>query len=93
MPSKILGTVFHCLALCNQAPVDTRKLAQVLALPKLPVNFAVTVERMTNAFTPAAVLAATVQLLNTTRDLLLAEQRQLPDRTVTQPPLAQAILN
>lgn len=82
---EILGTVFHCLALCNQAPVDTRKLAQVLALPKLPVNFAVTVERMTNAFTPAALLAATEQLLNTTRDLLLAEQRQLPDREMGYP--------
>ena len=82
---EILGTVFHTLALCNQAPVDTRKLAQVLALPKLPVDFAVTVERMTNAFTPAAVLAATEQLLGTTRDLLLAEQRQLPDQETGYP--------
>lgn len=81
----ILGTVFHCLALCNQAPVDTRKLAQVLALPKLPVDFALTVERMTNAFTPAALLAATEQLLHTTRDLLLAEQQQLPDQETGYP--------
>lgn len=81
----ILSTVFHCLALCNQAPIDTRKLAPVLALPKLPVHFAATVERMTNALTPTAVLAASEQLLNTTRDLLLVEQRQRPDRETGYP--------
>jgi hypothetical protein len=35
----------HCLAVCNQACIDTRKIGQVLALPKLPVSFAETVDR------------------------------------------------
>lgn len=82
---EIRGTVFHCLALCNQAAIDTRKLPQVLALPKLPVNFAETLERLTNASTPADLLAACDQLLQTTRDLLLAEQRQVADKATGYP--------
>jgi hypothetical protein len=73
---QILGTVLHCLAVCNQACIDTRKMAEVLALLKLPVNFAETVEEITQAYVPNELLAACEKLLNTTRELLLAEQRQ-----------------
>ncbi|RIK42746.1 MAG: hypothetical protein DCC55_07785 [Chloroflexi bacterium] len=75
---QILSTVFHCLALCNQACIDTRKLEQVLALPKLPLKFADTVARLTQTYEPDELLAASEQLLNTTRDLLFTEQRQSP---------------
>jgi hypothetical protein len=71
----IFRTVLHCLAVINQACVDTRKLVQVLALPRLPVDFAATAGRMVDATEPRDLLAATDALLQTTRALLLAEQR------------------
>ena len=54
---SILQTVLHCLAVCNQACIDTRKLTQVLALPKLPVDFARTVERISASFDPHELLS------------------------------------
>ena len=82
---QILSTVLHCLAVCNQACIDTRKLVQVLGLPKLPVGFATTVERMTQAHAPDELLSACEMLLNTTRNLLLVEQRQIHDDKATFP--------
>lgn len=72
---NILKSVLHCLAVCNQACIDTRKLDQVLALPKLPADFAATVAQVTETTDPARLLAAVETLLQTTRDLLLAEQQ------------------
>jgi hypothetical protein len=74
---SILKTILHCLAVCNQACIDTRKMAQVMALPKLPVGFAETVERIAISLDPGELRAACDTLLHTTRDLLLAEQRQV----------------
>ena len=73
----ILRIVLQCLSMCNQIPTDTRKLTQVLALPKLPADFAVTVDRVMLSHEPGELLAACETLLRTTRDLLLAEQRQV----------------
>lgn len=81
----ILRTVLHCLAVYNQACVDTRKVAQVLALPHLPAGFAETAERLINAWAPHDLLTATDALLQTTRDLLLAGQRQHLRAAVTYP--------
>lgn len=75
----ILRTALHCLAVYNQACIDTRKLAQVLALPHLPAGFAATITQLTHATTTATLLTACDQLLQTTRELLLAAQRQWPD--------------
>ena len=74
---NIVKTVLHALAICNQTPTDTRKLAQVLALPRLPENFGDVVERVNHAHTPAALVVACEALLATTRAFLLDEQRQL----------------
>jgi hypothetical protein len=74
---RILGTVLHCLMVCNQAPIDTRKMPQVLALPKLPARFAETVERVKRSREPGELLSACETLLRATRDLLLDEQRQV----------------
>jgi predicted nucleotidyltransferase len=74
---SILQTVLHCLAVCNQACIDTRKLEQVLALPILPAGLATTLESLISALEPPAVLAACERLLQTTRHLLFAEQRQV----------------
>lgn len=71
----ILKTVLHCLAVANQACVDTRKLAQVLALPRLPEDFAAIVGCVLDAVAPRELLEATDTLLQRTRALLLAEQR------------------
>lgn len=81
----IFRTVLHCLAVLNQACVDTRKLAQVLALPRLPLDFAATAGRMVDATEPRDLLAAADALLHTTRALLLAEQRQHLRHTTTFP--------
>lgn len=72
---NILKSVLHCLAVCNQACIDTRKLDQVLALPKLPADFATIVAQVTETTDPARLLATIETLLQTTRVLLLAEQQ------------------
>jgi hypothetical protein len=73
----VLRDVLHCLAVCNQTCIDTRRLDQVLALPKLPAHFAETVDRVTTTTAPEALLAACETLLGTTRELLLAEQQEV----------------
>jgi len=70
----IFRTVLHSLAVCNQSCVDTRKLAQVLTLPKLPAQFEETTRRLTTSTNPAELLAASEILLQNTRNLLLTEQ-------------------
>lgn len=80
---SIVGIVVHSLAMANQRVVDTRKLDQILTLPKLPVDFAVIVARVTNATDPDELLATCEELLNSTHALLLAEQRQFADDNVT----------
>lgn len=86
----VLRTVLHCLAVCNQQCIDTRKLAQVLALPKLPVDFAATVNRVVATMAPQDVVVAVETLLRTTRDLLLAEQRQYLGAAATYPDVFDA---
>ena len=73
---SIFRTVLHCLAVCNQACIDTRKMEQVLALPGLPAGFAESAHRMIVTLDPDELLSATSTLLQTTREFLLAEQRQ-----------------
>jgi hypothetical protein len=73
---SLLRTVLHSVAVCNQMPVDTRKLAQVLALPRLPAGFDEHVNHVVAAMTPAAVLAATSALLDATHLFLLEMQRE-----------------
>ena len=86
----ILRTVLHCLAVCNQACIDTRKIEQVLALPKLPPGFPDTVQRVIVACQPGELLSACETLLQTTRDLLLAEQRQVLQPETTFPAVFDA---
>ncbi|MBX3000631.1 MAG: nucleotidyltransferase domain-containing protein [Caldilineaceae bacterium] len=74
---QILNAVAHTLALCNQSCVDTRKLAELLALPRLPADFSQTVQAITAAYEPHQLHSACARLLSTTRDLLLSEQRQV----------------
>ncbi|MHB1318954.1 MAG: nucleotidyltransferase domain-containing protein [Anaerolineae bacterium] len=73
----ILRAVLHCLAVCNQACIDTRRLEQVLALPRLPEGFAEVVRRVVEALEPGEILAATDALLWSTREMLLDEQRHV----------------
>lgn len=73
----LLKGVLHCLAVLNQSAIDTRKRAQVLALPKLPVGFATTVDRVMAATEPPDILQACDTLMQTTHALLLAEQQAL----------------
>lgn len=73
---SIFRTILHCLAVCNQSCVDTRKLDQVMSLPRLPEDFAETARCMIDALEPRETLTATETLLQSTRALLLAEMRQ-----------------
>ncbi len=82
---NILQTVLHCLAVANQACIDTRKRDQVLALPVLPKGFAATIDRIVNATDPEEVLAACELLLGSTRALLLAEQQTVQGNETTFP--------
>lgn len=74
---QIAGAVLHSLAVFNQSTVDTRKMVQLLTLPKLPVDFAQPLSQLTNAMTPVDLLASSDRLLKTARDLLLSEQQAL----------------
>ena len=81
----ILRTVLHCLAVANQAVVDTRKPEQVLALPRLPADFAAALQRTIAAHEAAELLAASEAVLRTTREFLLAEQRRTLRQATTFP--------
>ena len=69
--------VLHCLAVLNQRCIDTRKLAQVLALPLLPPGLEEQMGRIMNTAVPAELQHEVEALMDATRDLLLAEQRRL----------------
>ncbi|TFH05642.1 MAG: hypothetical protein E4H09_01670, partial [Spirochaetales bacterium] len=71
---NILSTVVHCVMVCNQACIDTRKRDQVLSLRLLPAGFGETLADVVNQTDPHALLMAVEHLLATTRSLLLSEQ-------------------
>lgn len=71
---SILAAVLHVTAVVNQATVDTRKLDQVYALPKLPADLANSISRIMGTTDPAEILQATEELMANTRELLLVEQ-------------------
>lgn len=73
----ILNDILHCLVVCNQSVIDTRKLDQVLALPRLPENLADTVDKISNATDVNTLLVSCEALLQTTRELLLNEQQDV----------------
>jgi hypothetical protein len=79
--AAIRDIVLHCLALVNQAPVDTRRRAEVLALPVLPRGLAEALSQLDAAGDAAELLAAIDTLLDTTRALLVAEQATLVRET------------
>lgn len=70
----ILATILHILAVVNQVTMDTRKLDQVYALPKLPVGLAGFISRIMGTTDPVEILQGTEALMAATRDLLLVEQ-------------------
>ncbi len=85
---NILKAVLHILAVINQAIVDTRKLDQVLALPKQPAGLPGMISRIMGSTDPAAILQASEELMASTRALLLAEQAEVQRR---QRPLAETL--
>ncbi|MBI3960811.1 MAG: hypothetical protein HY328_18525 [Chloroflexi bacterium] len=87
---KILHTTLHALAVCNQRSIDTRKMSEVLTLPRLPDGFAEAVERINTAADPKALLAACEVLLETTRNLLLCEQHEACRSETTYPDVLRA---
>jgi predicted nucleotidyltransferase len=82
---RILDTTLHSLGVVNQVCLDTRKQAEVLALPRLPNDFAATLDAVTTAVTPESLVAATDRLLRTTRSLLLQAQAEALRRETSYP--------
>lgn len=80
---RVLDTILHCLAVLNQAPIDTRRLPEVLALPRLPEGFEARVAALRSARDPAGLVAAADAVVRSTRALLLAEQRAILLRPAT----------
>jgi len=87
---QIVDTVLHSLAACNQRSIDTRKLPEVLTLPRLPEGLVETIGQVNEAATPEALLIACERLLDTTRDLLLAEQQAVHRTQATYPEVLRA---
>ncbi len=81
----IFRTLLHALVLLNQAVIDTRKMEQVLALPKLPAGFPEMATRAAETTDAAEALAVTETLLGATRELLLAEERAVLREPTTYP--------
>ena len=73
----ILNTVIRVLPVLNQRLIDSRKLDQLLGLPRLPQGFADAVDALHSSTEIPALLHACDSLLQATRDLLLAEQREV----------------
>ncbi len=73
----ILRRVLHALAVCNQACVDTRHIANVLALPAVPPGLERLAEGLLAPARPAEACAAADALLGATRRLLLAMEREV----------------
>lgn len=78
---NILHEVVHCLVVCNQSLIDSRKLDQVLGLEKLPQGFADTVHWITYGTEPDELLVSCEVLMESTRRLLLAEQAAVKEET------------
>lgn len=74
---QIVGAVTHCLMVANQTHIDTRKLPQVLALPRLPKDCGLLLDRIYATSDVGDLAAACEMLLERTRAFLLAEQRAL----------------
>jgi hypothetical protein len=74
--NRIIGTVFHALVLVNQSRADTRKLDQMLALERRPERLGELVDAVLRAPDGARLVTACTDLLDATREVLLAEQAQ-----------------
>jgi predicted nucleotidyltransferase len=74
--NRIVQQVLHAVVVLNQARADTRKLGDVLALPRVPAGLEALVDGITAAGSAPELLERTDALLDATRALLLAEQAQ-----------------
>jgi hypothetical protein len=74
---QIVCAVMHCLMVTNQTTIDTRKLPQVLALPRLPAECESLLEHIYDASDTGDLATSCETLLQHTRDFLLIEQQSL----------------
>lgn len=72
---RVFDHLVHALALCNQTPVDTRKIDEIADLARLPEGFPSSVDRFLSATGAAEILSTARDLSDATRALLLEEQR------------------
>jgi len=64
----------HCLMTMNQRSIDTRKDAEILALPKLPADFAGLRGRLACSRDCSEIMRTADEIMEATRSLLLSEQ-------------------
>lgn len=72
--SQVVQTVLHALVLLNQSRADTRRLEQMAALADAPRGLTAMVGRIVAARTCGELEAATHELLERTREVLLRAQ-------------------
>lgn len=74
---QVVGGVLQAVAVANQRCVDTRRLSDVLELDRLPERFSSLLDAAIRASAPAEALGACEALMASSREFLLAEQREV----------------
>jgi predicted nucleotidyltransferase len=67
----------HCLMTLNQRSIDTRKDAEVIALPKLPADFAGLRDALARSRDSSEIKRKADEIMEATRSLLLSEQSEV----------------
>ncbi|MCB2155442.1 hypothetical protein KQI84_11185 [bacterium] len=73
----IMDDMLHCIGVCNQQVVDTRRLEDVRALSRLPDGFSEIVDRLIQEIEPRQIVAECEELMRATRSFLLAEHAEV----------------
>jgi len=76
LANQIVQTALHALVLLNQSRADKRRLEQMAALAEVPADLTGLIGRITGARTCGELVDATDDLLERTRELLLAAQAE-----------------
>ncbi len=85
--ARFTSCLAQCLALINQCPIDTRREADLLALPKLPKNYAQSLSALAESREPQNMVQLSQDMMEEIRLLLLREQAEV---CVEEPLLDQA---
>ncbi len=74
---ELCDILSHCLMTLNQRSIDTRKDAEVLALPKLPAGFADLRDALARSRDCSEIKGLAEEIMEAARGLLLSEQTEV----------------